>query len=739
MVEATAARPRVPAVRASLARWLTYRRHSARPCRLRRGRCLRLRERRVLSRFLGLGSLALLLLVSVALTVGVAVELDTLDALFLGGFAGLAGWIALSLLWTVGVPDTVLEIERVLVYLAAVAAGILLLRKRSVAAVIVGLCGALGIISTYALLTRLFPDHFGTFDQISGYRLSDPLGYWNALGILAALGWLLALGLAARSGPLVRCLSAGSTVIFALTLYFTYGRASWIALFAGLTVAIALDKRRLQLITAALVLAPWSITAVAVASTSSALTHQGAALSAASRDGHGLAVIAIGLVVAASLTILLFDWLATVVTVPYGVRRVYAGTLLFLLAAFLIVVFGRYGFPPSLARKAYDSFQVSTGARGPTSTVGSSTSRAAAEARTGAPPGRRSRRTRSWAAAPAATPSSGSSIAPATGRCTTHTISTSRPSRSWSRGSRAAPVHARRAVRRGPAARVVSARRDRMRRLRRLPPARRRRLGLGDAGGHPDRPLLRDRAARRRPSRPRAAGTALRPEDRRGCDRHRPLRVRVVALLGNSAVSASSKSTDGGHYARAESQAHDAMSFVSWSAEPWRRLGEAQALSGNLAGARVSFRRAVDKAPRDWTLWYELALASRGVSGNARWLKPRASTPKTHGSGPRRDEGLPQRSARAPRGPDPPRLRLRRLPARRQPRRRGRDQRGLRARHPLPRELRPFEGRAARLAARHRAPLRRRCVSRSAAGRTGRSSTEIARDRRRSRRTRCAG
>jgi Flp pilus assembly protein TadD len=55
------------------------------------------------------------------------------------------------------------------------------------------------------------------------------------------------------------------------------------------------------------------------------------------------------------------------------------------------------------------------------------------------------------------------------------------------------------------------------------------------------------------------------------------------------------------------------MSFVPWSAEPWRRLGEAQALSGNLAGARVSFRRAVEKAPRDWTLWYELALASRGV------------------------------------------------------------------------------------------------------------------------------
>ena len=526
MVEATAARPRVPAVRASLARWLTY-----------AGIPLGLAACVAVGAFgfanggyfpvsWGWGSLALLLLVSVALTVGVAVELGTLDALFLGGFAGLAGWIALSLLWTVGVPDTVLEVERVLVYLAAVAAGILLLRRRSVAAVIVGLCGALGIVSTYALLTRLFPDHFGTFDQISGYRLSDPLGYWNALGILAALGWLLALGLAARSGPLVRCLSAGSTVIFALTLYFTYSRASWIALFAGLTVAIALDKRRLQLITAALVLAPWSITAVAVASTSSALTHQGAALSAASRDGHGLAVIAIGLVVAASLTILLFDWLATVVTVPYGVRRVYAGTLLFLLAAFLIVVFGRYGFPPTLARKAYDSFQVSTG-------TGDRPQQSALQPLRQRPERQLARRLAggpgapaSWAAAPAATPSSGSSIAPSTGRCTTRTTSTSRRSRSSVRSA------SRCSCSRSPC-RVAAVRRARSSRLVAIACGAYvafllhagRRLGLGDAGGHPDRPLLRDRAARTPArSRPRAAGTALRPEDRRGRDRHRRLR-----------------------------------------------------------------------------------------------------------------------------------------------------------------------------------------------------------------------
>jgi hypothetical protein len=61
----------------------------------------------------------------------------------------------------------------------------------------------------------------------------------------------------------------------------------------------------------------------------------------------------------------------------------------------------------------------------------------------------------------------------------------------------------------------------------------------------------------------------------------------LLGLLGNSAISASSKSTDAGHYARAESQARSAMSYAPWSPEPWRKLGEAQQLSGNVAAARA--------------------------------------------------------------------------------------------------------------------------------------------------------
>ena len=54
------------------------------------------------------------------------------------------------------------------------------------------------------------------------------------------------------------------------------------------------------------------------------------------------------------------------------------------------------------------------------------------------------------------------------------------------------------------------------------------------------------------------------------------------------------------------------MHFAPWSSAPWRRLGEAQLDAGLLAAAQANFRMAIANDPRDWTLWFELATASRG-------------------------------------------------------------------------------------------------------------------------------
>src|SRR2546423_5268415 len=104
----------------------------------------------------GWSALALLCLAAIGLAVGVAVEAGTLDKLFLCALAGLAAWMALSLLWTSSVPGTVLEVERMLVYLGAGIAGVVLLRRSSVPALLLGVWGAITVASTYALATRLF-------------------------------------------------------------------------------------------------------------------------------------------------------------------------------------------------------------------------------------------------------------------------------------------------------------------------------------------------------------------------------------------------------------------------------------------------------------------------------------------------------------------------------------------------------------------------------------------------------
>ena len=60
-----------------------------------------------------------------------------------------------------------------------------------------GLAGIL--ISGFALVTRLRPDMFGLYDDpVAHGRLYQPLGYWNALGIFAAMTVVLCLGAAMR-------------------------------------------------------------------------------------------------------------------------------------------------------------------------------------------------------------------------------------------------------------------------------------------------------------------------------------------------------------------------------------------------------------------------------------------------------------------------------------------------------------------------------------------------------------
>src|SRR5581483_1069045 len=127
------------------------------------------------------------------------------------------------------------------------------------------LAGVTGI-SLYALGTRLLQGVVSQ-NKIAGLRLSTPIGYWNGLGIVCVVGVLVAVAFVAQSRSFVgRLLAAACVPSLVLTVYFTFSRGSWVALAAGLCVAILVSPLRLRLLTVLVMLAPWAGAAVFVAS-----------------------------------------------------------------------------------------------------------------------------------------------------------------------------------------------------------------------------------------------------------------------------------------------------------------------------------------------------------------------------------------------------------------------------------------------------------------------------------------
>ena len=220
-------------------------------------------------------------------------------------------WIALSATWSISSAASIREVERMLVYVALALAVALVFRRGDGPGVLAGLAIGIALICAYALGTRLLPDRFHTYDDpIDSYRLAAPLGYWNSLGLLAAMGVLLALGFAAHARRTPLALASAATIpVAAATLYFTFSRGGWAALTVGFVAAVAVDPRRIRLLWVSLVLAVPAAVCIAYASTFEALTTEDAPAAAAERAGHRVAV-AVCFGVAASV---LGAWVARVV------------------------------------------------------------------------------------------------------------------------------------------------------------------------------------------------------------------------------------------------------------------------------------------------------------------------------------------------------------------------------------------------------------------------------------------
>jgi O-antigen ligase len=560
------------------------------------------------------GALVSLVVVAALLVLGTAVLPSKLGLVSLGGLAGFALWTWLALLWSDDTAATTLEGQRTLLYVSTFAALLIVIRRATVPLVLAATFTAIFLASGYGLVTRLFPERLGVYDPVAAYRLEEPLTYWNALGVFAVMGALLALGFATRARTLAaRALSAATLPLLLATVYFTFSRGAWAAGAVGLAAAIAVDSRRLQLLAGSAALAAPSALAVLLSSHQDALTRTDAPLSAASHDGHQLAVYLILLAGASALAGCLF-WLAERRVSPSRQARLaFAAVLVAVAVAALLAVFVRYGGPVSLAKKGYDSFTTTSG-------------------ETPVNLNRRlftfsgSYRSELWHAAwedYEANPLVGSGPGTYEQYWNAH-----RPIQHKVRDAHSlyletlaelgpiglalllvalgAPLAAGILARGSPlvplalaafAAYLVHAAVDwdwEMGAVTLAALAIAAAL-LAAADARESLPFLSPRL--------RAGGVVA------------ALLLAVVAfvgVVGSSALATSDRAFAKGDYAEARSQARKAKSWWWWSPDPWRLLGDVAAEQGDTAAARDYYRKALKKDEGDWKLWYDLSTVSTG-------------------------------------------------------------------------------------------------------------------------------
>ncbi len=564
---------------------------------------------------------------AVALAVG-AVSLSQLEKAFLGAMAAVVIWTASSTAWGPS-GRAMLEAERSMLYLSAIGAALLVVRKAAFGHLLGGVWAASSLVCGYALLTRLLPERLGVFDQVGGYRLSQPLGYWNALGVFAALGALLALGLAAHSRSLpLRLAAAASLPILVTTLYFTFSRGAWIALGIGLCAAVVVETRRLELVTVSLGLAGLAAPGLLLAYRSDALNRVGASLRSASAQGHRLALIVAATALAGAAFVLVCTRLSRRMSFGSRTRRAYAAALLALLAVGVGGVFLRFGGPETLVGRA------ATGFSAPPPRIGKNLN---ARLFNLSSPGRvaqwkvawREFGRHPWLGAGAGTyEEAWNELRPYAGKVRdTHNLYLETMAELGVVG-----LAALAAALAAPLAGVLRSRREPLVPIAaaayltflvhaavdwdwEVPAVTIAALFCGAAivvaarreGGTP---TLRAGA--------RAAGLAV------------VLGLGVLAsvgLVGNRAEASADDALQRGDVVSALAHARSAHRWAPWSADAVRLLAEAQLAEGRRGQAQKTFREAVSLDRNDWTLWFERAQATGGrerrrALGEARRLNP---------------------------------------------------------------------------------------------------------------------
>jgi tetratricopeptide (TPR) repeat protein len=515
----------------------------------------------------GWSALALFWIAGLALFLRDRFSLGRLELALLGSFAAFVAWVALSATWSLSTERSILDAQRDLVYLGGLLAVLLVARGRPVTELLVAVCGAAFVTSAFALTDFFFSA------REAGSRLSEPLGYANALGLVAAIGALLATAFAAHArSQLRRALAAAGLVVFVLTIFFTYSRGTWISLAIGLAAMAVADPRRVALVRTAAAAAP----VVGVAIWLAARTHQGFLLT--------LATVLLG--AAAALAAVAERRIAPGRTVSIAVTAM----LLVLLLAVPAAALARYG-----SRPAHGHHPARFSGRSPLW----------------------HQAWREWETHRAL--GSGAGTFELFWVAHRRTSANARDAHSLYLETLAEIGPVGLALLLATLALPLLAARVRSHPF--VPGALAAYLAfLVHAAGDWDWEMpaatllgLFSAAAlllAARPATPRSLPRAGRAVAIAGVAAL--AFVGFAGLIGNGALDASARAAASERWQQSASQARKAARWLPWSAEAWRRLAVAQSQDGDTAAARASLRRAIAKSPDEWRPWVGLARLSAG-------------------------------------------------------------------------------------------------------------------------------
>jgi hypothetical protein len=254
----------------------------------------------------GIGGLAILV-VGVALAIVLlgalpSPHLDRAGWIFVALLTALVVWTGITVWWSV-VPDSSWEyLNRGLVYLAFLVAGLLLgaavVGAPRLAAA--GLAALFAAVMVWALAGKVVPNLFPDGARVA--RLRDPIDYWNGLALLAAMALPLGLWLAVRRDHIRSARVAAVLLLFVagVTLLLTYSRGGVIVALIAVGAFVAIVPQRLEALAALALAVPAAIVVGAWAFTQPGVSSDLQPYDVRLRDGlqFGIVLVLVGAVVA---------------------------------------------------------------------------------------------------------------------------------------------------------------------------------------------------------------------------------------------------------------------------------------------------------------------------------------------------------------------------------------------------------------------------------------------------------